>query len=907
MCSEQQKDLYYEDSHMQTPNTLKGRNDRYAEFYDAADEAKLGRDDSDEGRDNRESAEDSAKDGIRRLSLDDAERDRDHYLEVCSHASLDKIAEFEGKRYRSDDSLQWLRRFIYEMEGDKNAPGLVVRTLLAWSSARPQVSSTVQWNSANQPVDTTSRANRFTDRRDNYGRRGDSRERPQYGRVHRVATRGTQCTSVASAANFVSKRPPGPLRAEQFKLGGPPIVTGLDEGGLPQSAEPGAEAKYIFAYVGKAGRPERVWMDGNDGTKMDGIDGELGYAKEESRAMISNAGATRLRKGAMGMAKRIKLLSGERLGCWSAQKFDRRVRMRALVMGAVNDQRTKILLDTGANISAINATFARKLRLKRQASRDVQIGVQGIGKDKVGTSTRAWVKITLGWEVSYEFEVWVMDHHAGVDLILGTDFMIPAGIRLDLYNSLAKLPDEVVVPLIKSLNSADDPKGGLQITGGPAETICLPGRATAEFRARRKQPVESTHELWGLDGPVVSLTRDEAGSSRVLASAVNSTESATNDLVAPRVEKWGNPPDRGRQTGEISVSDDKLDVDPEKNLHLRYLLAAELDNDKRGEGEPGRHDDVYERVPNSLALEDYAHELAFLPDLTDVRPTQLDYSADNVVCSAHSAEQTTRLLRVLQSHEQIMISSGNALPPPAYGVVCDIDVQGHPPIQQRARRVPLKHLKKRYEQLKALLKAGLIPFSNSPWASPIVIVLKKNGVDIRLCIDYKLVNAITLMEYAIPLVDDLLTELDAYLWFCSLDAASGLWAVMMTRRARRVSAFVCALGHFKWLRMPLGLNNAPMIYHRLIDNALWGYVQPKGGWEAFAERIRRVEIEAEAQRVRFSTYAEFEPTRLTKFDADRRALAESDPTGFPRSTQLLRTVHSESGRVWGHPLSDKEG
>ncbi|GMF69923.1 unnamed protein product [Phytophthora fragariaefolia] len=68
-----------------------------------------------------------------------------------------------------------------------------------------------------------------------------------------------------------------------------------------------------------------------------------------------------------------------------------------------------------------------------------------------------------------------------------------------------------------------------------------------------------------------------------------------------------------------------------------------------------------------------------------------------------------------------------------------------------------------------------------------------------------------------------------------------------------------------------------MVYQRLIDNALWGYVQPKGGWEAFAERIRRVEIEAEDQRVRFATYAEFEPTRLTKFDADRRAPAESDP------------------------------
>ncbi|KAG3113966.1 hypothetical protein PI125_g6861 [Phytophthora idaei] len=87
------------------------------------------------------------------------------------------------------------------------------------------------------------------------------------------------------------------------------------------------------------------------------------------------------------------------------------------------------------------------------------------------------------------------------------------------------------------------------------------------------------------------------------------------------------------------------------------------------------------------------------------------------------------------------------------------------------------------------------------------------------------------MEYAMPLVDDLLAELERYLWLCSLDAARRFWAVLMTRLSRQISAFVCALGHFAWLRMPFGLKNAPMIYQRLIDNALWGYVQPRGGME----------------------------------------------------------------------------
>ncbi|OWZ22829.1 hypothetical protein PHMEG_0002383 [Phytophthora megakarya] len=55
-----------------------------------------------------------------------------------------------------------------------------------------------------------------------------------------------------------------------------------------------------------------------------------------------------------------------------------------------------------------------------------------------------------------------------------------------------------------------------------------------------------------------------------------------------------------------------------------------------------------------------------------------------------------KLVEVLKRHEGIMIASGNALPLPAYGVVCDIDVQGHMPIKQRARQTPLRVLEKLY-------------------------------------------------------------------------------------------------------------------------------------------------------------------------------------------------------------------
>lgn len=96
-------------------------------------------------------------------------------------------------------------------------------------------------------------------------------------------------------------------------------------------------------------------------------------------------------------------------------------------------------------------------------------------------------------------------------------------------------------------------------------------------------------------------------------------------------------------------------------------------------------------------------------------------------------------------------------------------------------------------------------------------------VDIRLCIDYNLVGAVTSsMEYTIPLVDDRFTDLKNYQCFCSPDAVSGFWAVMMTAQVRHASAFVNALKILEWLRSPFGLKNSPMIYQQLIENALGG-------------------------------------------------------------------------------------
>ncbi|KAG3146828.1 hypothetical protein PI124_g15101 [Phytophthora idaei] len=194
--------------------------------------------------------------------------------------------------------------------------------------------------------------------------------------------------------------------------------------------------------------------------------------------------------------------------------------------------------------------------------------------------------------------------------------------------------------------------------------------------------------------------------------------------------------------------------------------------------------------------------------------------------TSNTPEEVDRLRNGIWRFKHLLIGKGNALAPAARGVICDIDMSGARPIAQKVRNVAPQFREKLSDLIKGLLNAKIIRFSTSPWASPIVITIKKNGEDIGLCIDYRLVSSLTrLMGYPMPLINELLEDLDKMLWYCSLDKATDFWAVTMTDRARAISAFITLFGLFEWNRMHLGIKNAPQIYQRLFDNALYGFTR----------------------------------------------------------------------------------
>ena len=107
---------------------------------------------------------------------------------------------------------------------------------------------------------------------------------------------------------------------------------------------------------------------------------------------------------------------------------------------------------------------------------------------------------------------------------------------------------------------------------------------------------------------------------------------------------------------------------------------------------------------------------------------------------------------------------------------------------------------------------GVIQPSNSPWASPVVLVRKKDGSH-RFCVDYRDVNAVTKKDkFPLPRVDDLLDQLGEAQYFSTLDVASGYWQIRVHPESQPKTAFVTHQGLHEFRVMPFGLTNAPSVF-----------------------------------------------------------------------------------------------
>jgi transposase InsO family protein len=216
----------------------------------------------------------------------------------------------------------------------------------------------------------------------------------------------------------------------------------------------------------------------------------------------------------------------------------------------------------------------------------------------------------------------------------------------------------------------------------------------------------------------------------------------------------------------------------------------------------------------------------------------------------------------------------------------DIDTGDSPPIRQPPRRPPIAQQAEIDREIESMLKARVIEPGQSPWASPVVLVRKRDG-SVRFCVDYRRLNSVTRFDaYPLPRIDETFESLSGARFFSTLDLISGYWQVGLTEQARLKTAFTTRGGLYLWNVLPFGLSNAPSTFERLMETVLHGLQ-----WESCLVYLDDVVVFASSESEML--------TRLdTVFDRLKNAGLKLKPRKcrlFARETEYLGHTISEAG------------
>jgi len=164
------------------------------------------------------------------------------------------------------------------------------------------------------------------------------------------------------------------------------------------------------------------------------------------------------------------------------------------------------------------------------------------------------------------------------------------------------------------------------------------------------------------------------------------------------------------------------------------------------------------------------------------------------------------------------------LPPIRDMEFCIDLLPGTGPISMSFYRFAPAELVELKKQLLELQSIGFIRPSTSPWGAPALFAKKKDG-SLRLCIDYRRLNRVTIKnKYPMPRIDDLFDQLKGARCFSKIDLRSGYYQLRVREEDIPKTAFRTRYGHYEFTVMPFGLTNAPAAFMDLMNRIFRAYL-----------------------------------------------------------------------------------
>ena len=149
---------------------------------------------------------------------------------------------------------------------------------------------------------------------------------------------------------------------------------------------------------------------------------------------------------------------------------------------------------------------------------------------------------------------------------------------------------------------------------------------------------------------------------------------------------------------------------------------------------------------------------------------------------------------------------------------------GTKPISLGTYRMAPMELRELKKQMEELLRKGFIRPSTSPWGAPVLFVKKKDG-SLRLCVDYRRLNHVTIKnKYPLPRIEDLFDQLKGSRFFSKIDLRSGYHQMRVKEDDIPKTAFSTRYGHYEFVVMPFGLTNAPAAFMDMMNHIYKKYL-----------------------------------------------------------------------------------